>query len=441
MGGPGLEAAPFCQGVELSDRSLQSHSDSLEPFLRGLLKAALDAREVAGIGAYLERKLLEAVSPFSSQCSNDFADVHADILESPPPQHKAYGANRKLQFAYCAISKHLGWNFPISIGCNLPVASSEYPMNQTTSTQKLPEVVRFIPLILATLREMNGVAKAGAVKAGVVQAVFEAGEAVNDQMLASGVPKYQNDIYWARMYLVNAGLLEPAKTAGHGTWKLTTQGWEAPLDIDTAAAIYFQTASKGSKNKDEADLPAPSGDDLQQDLEGTVNWQVQLKDILWSLSDQGFEHLCAAIMTANGLDQIKVTGKSGDKGIDGMGLMYLDDANLVSIRVAWQCKRYTGGTTVGSQEVRNLRGSMDHKTDHGIIFTTSTFTAEAMKESVALGKSPIRLVPLDQLIQMLWRLKLGVVGDPEPTVVGSFFEQYRKSWPSTPNQSLPLTFQ
>jgi restriction system protein len=307
-------------------------------------------------------------------------------------------------------------------------------MNQDTDIQKLPEVVRFIPRILTTLREMNGVAKAGAVKAAVVQAIFEAGEAVNDQMLASGVPKYQNDIYWARMYLVNAGLLEPAKIAGHGNWKLTTLGWESQIDMATAAAIYYKTASSGGgvgsgKNRDQADMPAPNGDDLQQELEGTVNWQVQLKEILWSLSDQGFEHLCAAIMTANGLDQIKVTGKSGDKGIDGMGHMYLDDAGLVSIRLAWQCKRYTT-KPVTSEEVRNLRGSLDHTTDHGILFTTHSFTAEAMKESVAMGKTPIRLVPLDHLIGMLRTLKLGVVDGPEPKVVESFFEQYRKSWPA-----------
>lgn len=311
-------------------------------------------------------------------------------------------------------------------------------MSQNIDTQKLPEVVSFIPRILATLREMNGVAKAGAVKSAVVQAISDAGGTLNHQMLASGVPKYQNDIYWARMYLVNAGMLEPAKTAGHGTWKLTTLGWESPLDMSTAAAIYFQSASKGSKNKDQADMPAPSGDDLQQDLAGTINWQVQLKEILWSLSEQGFEHLCAAIMTANGLDQIKVTGKSGDKGIDGMGLMYLDEAGLVSIRVAWQCKRYTSGT-VGSMEVRNFRGSLDHKTDHGIIFTTSTFTAEAMKESVALGKTAIRLVPLDQLIEMLRGLRLGVGPEPEHTVDTAFFQQYRKSWPNSPKPSLLFT--
>ena len=310
-------------------------------------------------------------------------------------------------------------------------------MNQIPEIPSVPEVVRFIPRILSTLREMNGVAKAGAVKTAVVQAIFEAGEPVNDQMLSSGVPKYQNDIYWARMYLVNAGLLEPAKAAGHGIWKLTAQGWESPLDMATAAGIYYQTASKGGKSKDQADQIAPSDDELQQDLDGTVNWQIQLKEILWSLSDQGFEHLCAAIMTANGLDQIKVTGKSGDKGIDGMGLMYLDDAGLVSIRVAWQCKRYTVGT-VGSMEVRNFRGSLDHKTDHGIIFTTSTFTAEAMKESIALGKTPIRLVPLDQLIEMLKNLGLGVIKGPEPTVVPSFFEQYRKSWTAAKTPSMAL---
>ncbi len=62
-------------------------------------------------------------------------------------------------------------------------------MSQNTDTQKLPEVVRFIPRILATLREMNGVAKAAAVKAAVVQAISEAGEPLNDQMLSSGVPK------------------------------------------------------------------------------------------------------------------------------------------------------------------------------------------------------------------------------------------------------------
>lgn len=90
-------------------------------------------------------------------------------------------------------------------------------MSQNIDTQKLPEVVSFIPRILATLREMNGVAKAGAVKSAVVQAISDAGGTLNHQMLASGVPKYQNDIYWARMYLVNAGMLEPAKTAGHGT--------------------------------------------------------------------------------------------------------------------------------------------------------------------------------------------------------------------------------
>ena len=47
------------------------------------------------------------------------------------------------------------------------------------------------------------------------------GETIPETSLSSGAPKFANDIQWARMYLVNAGLLEPMKTAGYGNWKLT----------------------------------------------------------------------------------------------------------------------------------------------------------------------------------------------------------------------------
>ena len=311
-------------------------------------------------------------------------------------------------------------------------------MTEPAETQNLPEVVGYIPRIVTTLREMNGVAKAGAVKSAIVQAMIDAGEPMNTQLLSSGVPKYQNDIYWARMYLVNAGLLEPAKIAGHGTWKLTELGWNSSLDTSTVASIYYKTAGKSSKGGDQTSLPAPGGDELQLDLAATVNWQIQLRDILWSLSDSGFERLCAHIMTANGLSQTKVTGKSGDKGIDGMGDMYLDPAGLIAIRVAWQCKRYTENSSVGAPEVRNFRGSLDDKTDHGIIFTTSSFTPEAIKEAVAPGKTPIRLVPLDELMETLSRLKLGVVPDPEPVVSQSFFESYKQIAAEAKSLTLPL---
>lgn len=308
-------------------------------------------------------------------------------------------------------------------------------MTQDSYAQKLPEVVGYIPRIINALRDMDGLAKAAAVKEAVVATMVDNREPFNEQMHASGVPKYQNDIYWARMYLVNAGLLEPTQAAGHGIWQLTPEGWTTALDAETVAGIYFKTAKKGKKPGDPSQ---PTDEELQQDLPGTVSWELQLKKILTTMPDKGFERLCAAIMTVNGLHATKVTGQSGDKGIDGEGRMAFDKAGFVSSRVAWQCKRFAEGK-VGSQDVRNFRGALDHATDHGILFTTSTFTAEAVQEANQPSKKPIKLVPLDELIQTLNKLHLGVHDVPEPTIDEAYFSQYLKPAGDTTTASMPLT--
>lgn len=87
--------------------------------------------------------------------------------------------------------------------------------------QKLPESVGYIAKIVLALRAMNGVAKAAAVKNSIVETMTASKEPINEATLKTGVPKYQNDIQWARMFLVNAGLLEPVNISGYGTWKLT----------------------------------------------------------------------------------------------------------------------------------------------------------------------------------------------------------------------------
>ena len=53
---------------------------------------------------------------------------------------------------------------------------------------------------------------------------------IPDTILASGAQKFSNDIQWARMYLVNAEMLEPMSIAGYGNWKLTPKGWDVPLN-------------------------------------------------------------------------------------------------------------------------------------------------------------------------------------------------------------------
>ena len=292
----------------------------------------------------------------------------------------------------------------------------------TTSSQNLHGSVYYIPRVVSALRDLGGVAKASAVRDAIVATMTENGEPFNETILNGGAIKYQNDIAWARMHLVNASMLEPVKLAGHGVWKLTRDGWSMPLDAQTAAQIYSKSTGKGRVQSSDA-IEAPSDEDMQQDLPGTDSWEHQLKKILRTMPDKGFERLCADIMAANGLYATKVTGKSSDKGIDGEGLLAFDKLSLVSIRVAWQCKRFANGK-VPSKAVRDFRGSLDLSTAHGIFFTTSAFTAEAVQEARHPGKIPINLVVLEDLVNQLRQLGLGVSELPPHTVDMAYFEKF-----------------
>ena len=100
---------------------------------------------------------------------------------------------------------------------------------------------------------------------------------------------------------------------------------------------------------------------------------------------------------------MNVTGKSGDGGIDGLGVYRL---GLVSFPVFFQCKRYRG--SVGPSAVRDFRGAMAGRGDKGLLITTGTFTADAKKEATRDGAPPIDLIDGDRLCELLKRYDLGV---------------------------------
>ena len=109
-------------------------------------------------------------------------------------------------------------------------------MSVITATTKAQ--IEYIPMVVQALRQMDGSSKASAVKEWIADRITASGKDLPDTMLASGASKFANDIQWARMYLVNAGILETVEKAGRGTWKLTPQGWELPLNNNTGQQIY-----------------------------------------------------------------------------------------------------------------------------------------------------------------------------------------------------------
>ena len=136
----------------------------------------------------------------------------------------------------------------------------------------------------------------------------------------------------------------------------------------------------------------------------------------------GFERLCQRLLRENGFEQVTVTGKSGDGGIDGVGILQVN--KFVSFTVLFQCKRYQG--SVSPCQVRDFRGAMEGRADKGIIITTGVFTVEAKKEARRDGAKPIELVNGDDLVALFESLELGVKSRKIYDVDQAFFDDYRK---------------
>jgi restriction system protein len=134
-----------------------------------------------------------------------------------------------------------------------------------------------------------------------------------------------------------------------------------------------------------------------------IPWQDRLLECLLKMKPAAFERLCQRILKESGFIKVDVTGRSGDGGIDGIGVLRL---NLLSFHVFFQCKRWKG--SVGAPVIRDFRGAMVGRADKGLVMTTGTFSTDARKEATRDGAPAIDLVDGETLCELLKSLNIGV---------------------------------
>ncbi len=132
-------------------------------------------------------------------------------------------------------------------------------------------------------------------------------------------------------------------------------------------------------------------------------WKERLLDILLAMDATAFERLCQRLLRESGFIKVEITGRSGDGGIDGVGVLRL---NLLSFHVLFQCKKWR--SSVGASVVRDFRGAMVGRADKGLVITTGNFTADARREATRDGAPAIDLVDGDALCELLKSVKIGV---------------------------------
>lgn len=207
---------------------------------------------------------------------------------------------------------------------------------------------------------------------------------------------------WARTNLKNLGAVE---NSVRGVWSLTEYGRktsESELVERDREWRRELAAKRNDRQGSQAAGEGVDGDELPEELE-ELDWKRQLLGRLIAMSPDGFERLAQRLLREAGFVNVTVTGKSGDGGIDGVGVYRL---SLVSFQTFFQCKRYQG--KVAPAAVRDFRGAMAGRGDKGLLITTGSFTKEAQNEATRDGAPPIELIDGDQLCELLKQYDLGV---------------------------------
>ena len=293
------------------------------------------------------------------------------------------------------------------------------------------EFIKWFGPVLDALRDLGGSAKPKEITHWIGEHFNIPEEVLNERYEKSGVLKFQNQLAWARQYLVWEELLAASK---HGVWTLSSKGWETKINEEQAHDIFlkwvkiFQDLREG-KETSTVDSDAEKIIQIQEEGEpesSKTNLKLSLIEVLQNLSPTGFEHLCGRLLREYDFENIEITQRSHDGGIDGYATLKINP--FVNLSVFFQCKRYSG--TVPTEKVQAFIGVMEtnkRSVEKGLLITTGSFAKAAL--DIEKNNIKLELIEGDKLVEMFEEVELGVkpktIYEPDMT----FFEQYRETKP------------
>lgn len=277
-----------------------------------------------------------------------------------------------------------------------------------------PMVPTYDSLINPTFQALRILGGSGNVDE-ILQKVSEIAKLTDEQLSIAhkddgGRIEVEYRLAWVRTYLKKYGILE---NSSRGVWSITPKGRNLsqvdPKDVMT----YVRSLKTTLDTADITDIEPPT------ESEPEVKWADKVLELLLKMDPSAFERFCQRLLREAGFTQVNVTGKTGDGGIDGTGIIRIN--GFISFPVVFQCKRYQGSVT--ASQVRDFRGAMIGRADKGLIITTGTFTKDAVKEATRDGAPVIDLVDGDQLPMRLKDLRLGIQTETveRVTVIESWF--------------------
>jgi restriction system protein len=265
----------------------------------------------------------------------------------------------------------------------------------------------FNPVIKA-IHSLGGSASNSEIEEKIIE-ILELTEDEYNDMHNESSSKLNYRLAWAKSYLKKAGYVNNSE---RGVWSLTDLGRQTDKVERKDVKRLVKSLSKDSER-----FAVINHDD---DIVDEIEWQDEVLEIMRNITPDQFERLCMRLLREIGFVNVEVTGRPGDNGIDGKGILKI--GGILSFHVAFQAKRYSG--SVGSSTIRDFQGATMGRVDKGIVITTGSFTRDARQEAARDGATPIDLIDGQELAEWLKKLELGIIVEmvEEVSVKRSFFE-------------------
>ena len=264
---------------------------------------------------------------------------------------------------------------------------------------RMPKYHQLMNPLLSALHELGGSGSVEEILSQVSDAIDlpEDALAIPHNPDKSSQTELEYRLAWARTYLKKYGIIDNSE---RGVWVIVPEKREViavnPQDV-------VKTVREMTRKEHEGQRRAAR---LEEELpEEAETWRSKLHHVLTrELSPEAFERLVKRMLRESGFVQVEVTGRTGDGGIDGKGIVRV--GGLLSFHVLFQCKKYQGSVSPGA--IRDFRGALVGRADKGLFVTTGTFTRDAVREATRDGAPPIDLIDGDQLADKLKELRLGI---------------------------------
>ncbi len=217
---------------------------------------------------------------------------------------------------------------------------------------------------------------------------------------------------WARTYLKKYGIINNSKRS---VWVINPNHSDIK-EVDSNDVVQKVRSLSSNKQKPTSDGPEAVGLDVPDEVKP---WRKRLNDILLEMDPFAFERLSQLLLRECGFDDVHVTKKTGDGGIDGTGKLKIN--GVFSFNIAFQCKRYKGAVSAG--DIRDFRGSLTTDIEKGVFITTGSFSKPAIEEAYNTGKQQIDLIDGEDFINKLAEYGIGVKEITDYEVDESYFSQ------------------